>query len=87
MNVGIIGCGYVGKDLVKMLKPFECPILVNDIKSDEEFYKQYDIKSVDKEELLVKSDIVTLHTPLDDSLRDRIACVWKPCFEHWGYGS
>ena len=27
------------------------------------------------------------HTPLDDSLRDRIACVWKPCFEHWGYGS
>ena len=66
-TVGIIGCGYVGKDLVKMLKPFECPILVNDIKSDEEFYKQYDIKSVDKEELLVKSDIVTLHTPLDDS--------------------
>ena len=68
-TVGIIGCGYVGKDLVKMLQPFDCPILVNDIKSYDDFYKQYNIKALEKEELLAKSDIVTLHTPLDDSTR------------------
>jgi D-3-phosphoglycerate dehydrogenase len=71
-TVGIIGCGYVGKDLVKMLQPFECKILVNDIENFHDFYKQYNIKPVEKEELLAKSDIVTLHTPLDDSTRNML---------------
>jgi len=71
-TVGIIGCGYVGKDLVKILQPFDCPILVNDIKRYDEFYKQYNIKAVKKEELLAKSDIVTLHTPLNDSTRNML---------------
>ena len=69
-TVGIIGCGYIGKDLVKMLQPFDCPILVNDIQMYDDFYKQYNIKVVEKEELLTNSDIVTLHVPLDDSTRN-----------------
>ena len=71
-TVGIIGCGHVGKDLVKMLQPFGCPILVNDIKNYDDFYKQYNIKSVGKEELLARSDVVTLHTPLDDSTKNML---------------
>jgi D-3-phosphoglycerate dehydrogenase len=71
-TVGIIGCGYIGKDLVKLLQVFDCQILVNDIKNYDEFYKQYQIKSVDKEELLTKSDIVTLHVPLDDSTKNML---------------
>jgi phosphoglycerate dehydrogenase-like enzyme len=65
--VGIIGCGFIGKDLVKLLQPFGCKILVNDIKSYDEFNKQYNIESVSKNELLSRSDIVTLHTPLDET--------------------
>jgi len=72
-TVGIIGCGFVGKDLVKLLQPFECPILVNDIKNYDNFYKQYNIQAVEKEELLIRSDIVTLHTPLNDSTRNMLA--------------
>jgi D-3-phosphoglycerate dehydrogenase len=72
-TVGIIGCGFVGKDLVKLLQPFGCPILVNDIKNYDDFYKKYNIKTVDKEELLVSSDIVTLHTPLDDSTKNMLS--------------
>ena len=30
-TVGIIGCGHVGKDLVNLLQPFNCKILVHDI--------------------------------------------------------
>jgi D-3-phosphoglycerate dehydrogenase len=71
-TVGIIGCGYVGKDLIKLLQPFGCPILVNDIKKDTDFYRKYNIKTVSKEELLAKSDIVTLHTPLDDSTKNML---------------
>lgn len=66
-TVGIIGCGLIGKDLVKLLQPFNCQILVNDIRNYDDFYKQYNIKSVEKDELLAKSDVVTLHTPLDYS--------------------
>jgi len=79
-TVGIIGCGYIGKDLVKMLQPFECPILVNDILDYKDFYDQYNIKAVSVEELLAQSDVVTLHVPLDDSTRniltaDRLALM------------
>ncbi|MDC0229397.1 phosphoglycerate dehydrogenase [Deltaproteobacteria bacterium] len=66
-KVGIIGCGFVGKDLVKLLQPFECQIFVNDIRRYDDFYKDYNIKAVEKEELLAKSDVVTLHVPLNDS--------------------
>jgi len=72
-TVGIIGCGYVGQDLVKLLQPFKCDILVNDIKNNESFYKKYNIKSMGKDELLANSDIVTLHTPLDHSTRNMLS--------------
>ena len=66
-TVGIIGCGNIGKDLVEMLKPFNCKILVNDIVNYAEFYLKHNIQAVSKEELLSKAELVTLHVPLDDS--------------------
>lgn len=68
-TVGIIGCGHVGKDLVQMLQPFGCPILVNDIRDYPDFYKAHGIKQMALEELLAQSDLVTLHVPLDESTR------------------
>jgi D-3-phosphoglycerate dehydrogenase len=64
-TVGIIGCGHVGKDLVQLLKPFGCKILVNDIVSYDEFYEAHGIEAVGLEGLLSEADVVTLHTPLD----------------------
>ena len=69
-TVGIIGCGNIGKDLVKLLQPFGCSILVNDIRNYGDFYAEYDIKAIKLEELLAKADIVTLHLPLDKSTID-----------------
>ena len=40
-TVGVIGCGHIGKDLIKLLQPFECSILVNDICKYEDFYNKY----------------------------------------------
>lgn len=71
-TVGIIGCGYIGKDLVKLLQPFGCPILVNDIVDYRDFYEEYDVQAVSLEELLMQSDVVTLHVPLDDSTRNML---------------
>ena len=67
---GIIGCGHIGKDLVKILKPFNCKILAHDIQNFKEFYEKNNVKSVGIEELIKKSDVVTLHLPLDDSTRN-----------------
>ena len=68
-TVGIIGCGHIGKDLVRLLQPFGCPILVNDIRQYGDFYAEYGIEAIELEDLLARADVVTLHVPLDDSTR------------------
>jgi phosphoglycerate dehydrogenase-like enzyme len=67
--VGIIGCGNVGKDLTKLLRAFGCAVLANDILDFPEFYTAHQVEPVALEELLRRSDVVTLHVPLDDSTR------------------
>jgi D-3-phosphoglycerate dehydrogenase len=69
-TIGIVGCGHVGKDLVGLLKPFGCRILVNDIRDYPEFYAANDVSSVALTTLLSESDVVTLHVPLDASTRN-----------------
>ena len=72
-TVGIIGCGHIGKDLVKLLQPFNCNILAHDILNFNDFYQENSITAVDIDELIKKSDIITLHLPLDDSTKNIIS--------------
>ncbi|TGL68424.1 phosphoglycerate dehydrogenase [Leptospira kmetyi] len=79
-TVGIIGCGHIGKDLVKLLKPFECKVIVYDILDFTDFYKENGIRAVSLEDLLQEADIVTLHIPLNQSTKnildsDRLALL------------
>jgi len=71
-TIGIIGCGNVGKEVIKILKPFGCKILINDIEDRSKFcFKQGAIES--SFDLLIKeSDIVSLHVPLTNLTRDMI---------------
>lgn len=71
-TVGIIGLGNIGKDLVLILKPFGCSILVNDIVNQNDFYKHHGLKEVSKDYIFKNADIITVHTPLDESTRDII---------------
>lgn len=71
-TVGIIGVGHIGKDLVELLKPFGCKILVNDIINQSEYYKENGLVEVSKEELFRASDIVTIHTPAIELTKDMI---------------
>jgi phosphoglycerate dehydrogenase-like enzyme len=68
--VGVIGCGNIGKDLVPILGAFGCKVLSNDILDFPEFYAAHQVEPVGLEELLRRSDIVTLHVPLDESTRN-----------------
>jgi phosphoglycerate dehydrogenase-like enzyme len=71
-TVGIIGCGNVGKDLVKLLKPFNCKVLSHDILNFKQFYQENNVMPVSLEELLKEADVVTLHLPLDESTKNII---------------
>jgi phosphoglycerate dehydrogenase-like enzyme len=71
-TVGIIGIGYIGKEVIRLLKPFGCKILVNDIIDQSDFYRDNNLIEVTKEELYAQSDIITIHTPLDNTTHKMI---------------
>jgi len=66
-TVGIVGCGHIGKDLVHLLKPYSCTVLVNDIRDFGAFYAEHGLQPIAFDELLANADVVTLHVPLDYS--------------------
>jgi len=71
-TIGIIGCGHIGKDLVKLLRPYNCKILAYDILNYKEFYEENKVTSVTLDNLLKESDVVSLHLPLDNSTKNII---------------
>lgn len=73
--VGIVGCGFVGKDLVSLLAPFGCRVLAHDIRDYPDFYAAHGVEPVSRDRLLAEADLVTLHVPLDDSTRGMIGAA------------
>ena len=72
---GIIGCGFVGQDLVKLLAPFECRVLAHDIRDYADFYREHRVTPVSLQQLLRESDIVSIHVPLDRTTRGMIGAA------------
>ncbi len=71
-TIGIIGVGHIGKDLVQLLKPFECKILVNDIIDQDNYYKKNNLTETTKDEIYKKSDFITIHTPFNETTKNMI---------------
>jgi phosphoglycerate dehydrogenase-like enzyme len=67
--VGLHGCGNVGKDVVRLLQPWNCEILAHDIRDYAEFYSEFGVQAVSMEELVERSEVLSLHIPLDDTTR------------------
>lgn len=64
---GIIGFGYVGKNLAQLLKGFQTNTLVYDVfEISAEEQKNYNVRQVTLEELLQNSDIISLHIPKNE---------------------
>jgi D-3-phosphoglycerate dehydrogenase len=64
---GVIGLGAIGRHLVHRLSTFGVHIVYNDIRQDKESELKYGLEFVELDELLARSDIITLHAWLDDS--------------------
>lgn len=67
--IGIIGVGNIGKDLISLLKPFGCKILVNDIIDQKGYYDEHSLIETTKEDIFKNADIITIHTPLTSDLK------------------
>jgi len=69
-TIGIIGVGNIGKEVIRLLKPFNCKILVSDIVDQKKYYKENNLIETKRYyDIFAKSDIVTIHVPLDDETK------------------
>ena len=63
-TVGIIGCGHVGKEVIRLLAPFQCRILVHDIIEQTEFCAAAGAMEVSLKEVIEQAELLSLHVPL-----------------------
>jgi D-3-phosphoglycerate dehydrogenase len=68
-TVGIIGVGNVGKEVIRLLKPFNCRIMVNDIINQDDYYQAQGVKEASKEQILKEAEIISLHMPLNSDTK------------------
>lgn len=66
LTVGVIGTGRIGKAVIHNLSGFGCRIIAHDPFPSEEM-KQMGVEYVSLESLYAQSDVITLHTFLNDS--------------------
>jgi Lactate dehydrogenase and related dehydrogenases len=68
-TLGVIGTGSIGKRVIKLLRGFDLNILCYDKFPDYEWAEKENLKYVNFDELLKRSDIITIHIPLTEETR------------------
>jgi len=63
-TIGVIGAGNIGKHVIRIARGFEMNVLAADNHLDKFLAEELNFKYVNLDELLKKSDIITLHIPL-----------------------
>ncbi len=71
-TIGIVGLGHIGKELVKLLKPFDCKILLNDIIDLGDYPHANNLEVVEKDILFQQADIISFHTPLNELTKNLV---------------
>jgi D-3-phosphoglycerate dehydrogenase len=62
-TVGLHGCGHIGKEVVRLLKPFGCTVIAHDIRDFPAFYAENGVTPVSFDELLERAEVLSLHIP------------------------
>lgn len=71
-TIGIIGFGQIGKGIAKRAKGFNMKILAYDKYWDGKYAEENQIEFAEIEDLISKSDIITLHVPLTEETHNMI---------------
>ena len=70
MTVGVVGTGRIGRAVIRRLGGFGSRLLAYDVIQDPSLAVANNLRYVELDELLDKSDIVTLHIPLMEGTRE-----------------
>ena len=62
-TIGVIGTGHIGQHVIRIAKGFEMNVLAFDVKPNIELANKIGFQYVSFNDLLKKSDIITLHVP------------------------
>jgi phosphoglycerate dehydrogenase-like enzyme len=68
-TVGVVGIGRIGSEVCRLLQPFGVTLLATDPYRDESYAAERGASLVELDELLGRSDVVTLHVPLTAETR------------------
>lgn len=63
VTIGVIGAGRAGRHYIKLMKNFDVDILLYDPTVDEQQAQEMGVQKVELEELLKRSDVVSIHAP------------------------
>jgi len=63
-TIGILGLGAIGKQLARRLTGFDCTILAYDPFADSKYARENGIELTEIDEVISRSDFVSLHLPL-----------------------
>lgn len=72
LTVGVVGASHVGKNMIRLLKPFGVKTLLYDPCISESMARELGVELVSLEELMKVSDVVTVHAPKLDSTNKMI---------------
>ena len=72
MVIGLAGFGNIARQLSKYLKAFEGTVIAYDPFLPESMFREYGVEQVTFDELCARSDVISIHTPLNESSRHLI---------------
>lgn len=62
-TIGIVGCGHIGLHMIRIARGFGMDVLVYDLNHDKFLSETLNFKYVSLNELLKKSDVISMHLP------------------------
>ncbi|GAA4406862.1 D-lactate dehydrogenase [Nibrella viscosa] len=68
-TAGIVGCGNTGAAVIDILRGFGCRVIAHDVKPELAAPTRDPIEFVDLPTLLMQSDIISIHVPLNESTK------------------
>ena len=72
ITVGVVAFGRIGSEVARRLKPFKCQILVFDPAVDASAIEEAGLTPASLDEILERSDLITLHCPSNETTRHMI---------------
>lgn len=66
-TVGVIGLGHVGRGVCRLLRGFDVNLLGYDIRVDDDFAASFGINMTAIDDIVKRSDFITLHAPLTEA--------------------